>query len=200
MTGTRKPVKTENLSAIAPNRRGMRAPPAMAVIINPESSLVLCGIFSTVIEKTRGNTLPNPKPVIMIQMKATTSVLITNNPNNPATDSKEVIIKNIFADSQFNIREPENLPASKPIKKNPVPRTPNVLVLIPASFSVSMLKPIFDNTSSMPNPKLDFKYSGRYELIHISDPTYKNIVITIIKTYLLESREKHDLNVAGTDS
>jgi len=70
ITGTANPNKIELLSATTPINRGINAPPIIAVIIKPESSLALFGILSTVIEKTRGKIFAKPKPPVNIQIIA----------------------------------------------------------------------------------------------------------------------------------
>ena len=67
-TGTRNPTISPNPSAKAPNKIGIKAPPIMAVIINPDSSFALSGILSIVIEKISGKILANPRPIIIIEI------------------------------------------------------------------------------------------------------------------------------------
>jgi hypothetical protein len=58
------------MSATTPKRMGIKAPPMIAVIINPEISLLLSGNASTVMEKISGKILAKPSPTIKINTNA----------------------------------------------------------------------------------------------------------------------------------
>jgi hypothetical protein len=61
--GTRSAHLVEVASAINPMINGTIAPPTMAVTIRPDNSLILSGIFSTVMLKIKGKILANPNPI-----------------------------------------------------------------------------------------------------------------------------------------
>ena len=68
IAGTIKPVIRVNKSATNPKTIGIKAPPIIAVTINPEISLLLSGILSIVMEKINGKTFANPRPIIAMDI------------------------------------------------------------------------------------------------------------------------------------
>ena len=70
--GTINAINVEVKSAIKPIAGGISAPPTIAATINPESSLLLAGMVSTVILKINGKILAKPRPIRKMLIMATT--------------------------------------------------------------------------------------------------------------------------------
>ena len=110
------PIAMPLMSLNQPINNGITAPPDTAMIINPEISLLLAGIFSTAIENTSGKMLATAIPMINTSPHAINADGMIRIATSDAIPRIEVHIKNFLDDMVASIIAPANVPKVRPAK------------------------------------------------------------------------------------
>lgn len=110
------PKATELVSLTQPTISGITAPPDIAIIINPEISLLRTGNLSTVIEKTSGNIFATASPIMKTSTHAIAGDLKIRIATKHKIPSTEVHKKNLREDIFVSIIAPANVPSIRPKK------------------------------------------------------------------------------------